>query len=208
MSSTNTTQTGSESDWRDAWQPLIALIGQDLSDGSVSWGADTIESGAIRQYLEPLEFDCPLHFDRETARRLGFEDVTAPYTSISTFALPAQWRVGEPLFTSAERNAQPLYSPLRGPQVAVAPPTTAYFATEYSAQYLRPPIVGDRLGRRGNRLIHCKPKATRVGRGAFTLWEYELIDQRMEVLARCRVGLYSYNPVPQNAAADAAQPGV
>jgi len=120
--------------WQAAWQPMVELVGQDLSDGTVAWGADPIEPGAIHRYLEPLEFDCPLHYDREVARQHGHDDVTAPYTSISTFSLPAQWRPGEPLFISAQRDAQPAYSPLRGARAAVAPPTTAYFATEYSAE--------------------------------------------------------------------------
>jgi len=184
--------------WQAAWQPMVELVGQDLSDGTVAWGADPIEPGAIRRYLEPLEFDCPLHYDREVARQHGHADITAPYTSISTFSLPAQWRPGEPLFTSAQRDAQPAYSPLRGARAAVAPPTTAYFATEYSADYLRAPRAGDRLGRRGNRLLHCDPKATRVGRGAFTLWEYEVVDQNLQVLARCRLGMYHYNPAPHD----------
>ncbi|APW40983.1 hypothetical protein RD110_26260 [Rhodoferax koreense] len=179
---------------------MVALVGQDLSDGSVCWGADLVEPGAIRRYLEPLEFDCPLHYDRETARRHGFDDVTAPYTSIGTFSLPAQWRPGEPLFVDAGRNAQPAYSPLRGTRVAVAPPTTGFFATEYGAEYLRAPVVGDRLGRRGNRLLRCDPKATRVGRGAFTLWEYEVVNQRLDVVARCRLGFFFYNPLPATSA--------
>jgi hypothetical protein len=60
------------------WSALIARIGSDLTDGAVTWGADLIERSSVRRYLEPLEFDCAMHYDPEAARRHGFTDVIAP----------------------------------------------------------------------------------------------------------------------------------
>ena len=62
-------------------------------------------------------------------------------------------------------------------------------------EFLRPVTVGERVGRRGQRLISCTPKQTSMGRGAFMTWESELVTDRGEVVARVRTGTYAYNPV-------------
>jgi hypothetical protein len=66
-------------DWTMTWSALIVRIGSDPTDDAVTWGADPIERSSVRRYLEPLEFDCALHYDPEAARRHGFTDVIAPY---------------------------------------------------------------------------------------------------------------------------------
>ena len=173
-------------DWESAWAPMLARVGQDFAQGAIRWGADAVEAGAVRRYVEVLEFDCPLHQG---------PDAVAPSTSLATFTLPPMWSAGQPpVFTSDARNAEPERSPLKGMRPEGMPPTTAYMATDYEVDYLQPAHLGDRLGRRGNRLVRCEPKATKVGRGAFTTWEYEIVNQREEVVARCRFGMYHYNP--------------
>lgn len=183
-------------DWVAAWRPMIDRIGTDIGDGSVRWGVDPIEAGAIRRYLEPLEFDCALHTDPEVARANGHRDVTAPYTSITTFALPAVWSPGERQFASAERNAQPARLSVKPRLPDCAPPVTGFFVTEWEADYLRPVVAGERLGRRGQRLVACTPKRTRVGRGAFVTFESEVIAEPDEVVARLRTTSFVYEPDP------------
>ena len=141
MKDLNATVEDDSRKWTSTWEPMIARVGSDLSEGELTWGADEIEPGAIRRYLEPLELDCPLHYDREVARAYGFSDVTAPYTSILTFTIPAMWNPGQRLFTSHDRDAQPASSPINGdylrvarasppsrrnPPAAVLPPPWAY----------------------------------------------------------------------------------
>jgi len=183
-----------DDDWKAAWAPVIDKIGQDLSDGQVHYGADRVEAGAIRRYLEPLEFDCALHYDPAVARAHGFADVTAPYTGLSSFALPAVWAPGERVFTSAERDAQPDRVSVRPRFPEGAPPVTGYFATDTETEFLRPVTAGERLGRRGHRLVACTPKETRVGRGAFVTFEMELVDEQGEAVARVRASMFLYNP--------------
>jgi hypothetical protein len=36
-------------DWTMTWSALIARIGSDLTDGAVTWGADTIERSSVRR---------------------------------------------------------------------------------------------------------------------------------------------------------------
>lgn len=182
-------------DWQAAWQPMMARVGEDFSHAETHSSADVIEQGAVRRYLEVLEFDCPLHFDAALAQQLGHAAPTVPSTSLMTWSLPPMWSPGEPpVFTSDARNAEPERSPLKGVRPDGMPETSAYMATDCEVDYLRPVHVGDRLERRGRRLVQCEPKETKVGLGAFTTWEYDIVDQHEHIVARYRFGMYHYNP--------------
>jgi acyl dehydratase len=191
-------------DWESAWQPVIDAVGTDFAIGTELVGPDVVELGAIRKYVEPLQFGCPLHHDGVVAKQVGYPGVIAPVTSAMTFTILPVWRPGEPAtFTSAERNAQPVRTSTGPRWTGLEPPTTAHFAADAAADYLAPVVVGDRLTRRGNRLVACVPKQTRIGRGAFTTWESEIHNQRGQVVARLRNTAYSYLPfdeVPPQAA--------
>lgn len=187
--------------WKAEWQPLIDMIGTDLANGEVTWGADAVEAGAIRRYLEPLEFDCALHYDRDVARAHGHADIIAPYTGMSPFTAAPLWQPGQTVFDKAERNAQPLIKGLRPPLPPEAPPFTGYFATDMEMDFLRPVAVGERLGRRGRKLVDCRVKETKVGRGAFCTFETETITDQYEVVARMRFSLYCYNNHPKTESA-------
>ncbi|MPY56514.1 FAS1-like dehydratase domain-containing protein [Streptomyces spongiae] len=181
-------------DWRSAWQPVIDAVGRDFSDGAVTLGADRVERGAIRRYLEPLELDCPLHTDPRAARDHGFADVTMPYTGVIAWTLPPMWQPGRSLFGSADRDAQPEHSPINNQDMPLGPRTTGFFATDVEFDFLRPVTAGERVGRRGRRLVSCSPKETSVGRGAFLTWESDIVTDTGEVVARIRTGTYAYEP--------------
>jgi acyl dehydratase len=184
-------------DWQDAWQPMIDAVGTDFSDGAVRMGADDVEMSGIRRFVEPLEFDCPLHYDEAVAKAHGYPGVLAPCSSVTTWTIPPMWTPGAaPVFTSAERDAQPERSPVTGTTArpTPAPPTTGYFATDIEIEYVQPVVVGDRLTSSGRRLVSVVPKETSVGRGAFLIWESEVRNQRGELVAKMRNGLYNYNP--------------
>jgi hypothetical protein len=55
-------------------------------------------------------------------------------------------------------------------------------------------VAGERIGRRGKRLLSCTPKETAVGRGAFMTWESEVVTETGEVVGRIRIGTYAYVP--------------
>jgi hypothetical protein len=145
-----------------------------------------------------VELDCPLHTDPEVARVHGFADVVAPVSSITTFALPPLWAPGDPpVFTNAERDAQPFIASLEPRRTGLEPPgATSFFATEMAVDYLRPVVRGDRVARVGHRLVACVPKETSVGRGAFTTWAWDVCNQRSETVARVEVVIYIYEPRP------------
>lgn len=180
--------------WQAEWQPVVDAVGEDFADGETTWGADPVEPGAIRRYLEPVELDCALHTDPEAARQAGFADVTMPATGVITWTIPAAWRPGETLFASADRDAQPVYSAINNDDMPLGPKTTGFFGTDIELDFLRPVVAGERIGRRGKKLVSCTPKETAVGRGAFMTWESDVITTEGEVVARLRVGTYAYVP--------------
>jgi hypothetical protein len=181
--------------WTRVWDEMIARVGTDLTEGEVMWGADPIERSAVRRYLEPLELDCALHHDPDVARAHGYPDVIAPYTSVLTFTIPAMWEPGQVLFTSDERDAQPAISPINGDHLKVAPEITGFFATDMAIDFVRPPVVGERLCRQGGVLKACEPKWTSVGRGAFLTVEAEIRSDAGDLVARIRNTVFAYEPV-------------
>jgi hypothetical protein len=181
------------SDWKQVWAPLVAAVGAE-AEGERVEGADAVDRSSLRRYLEPLEFDCPLHHDDGVARAHGYDGVIAPLSSYMTFAIPPVWNPGgPPAFTSHERDAEPAAGAVRPPATGFEPPYTDYFATDYEVELCAPVYVGDRLSRAGVRLVACEPKETRVGRGAFTTWERRYENQRGETVARMRIGFFLYN---------------
>ncbi|GAA5080867.1 hypothetical protein HNP84_001973 [Thermocatellispora tengchongensis] len=186
-------EADSKADWKAEWQPVIDAVGRDFAP-ETRMGADAVERGAIRRYLEPLELDCALHTDPEAARAAGFADVTMPYTGVVAWTIPPMWRPGERLFDSADRDAQPVRSPINNQEMTLGPKTTGFFATDIALDFLRPVTAGERIGRRSNRLLSCTPKETSVGRGAFLKWESDIVTEDGEVVARIRIGTYAYVP--------------
>jgi hypothetical protein len=181
--------------WEDEWQPLVDAVGREFGDGSVVFGADAVEPGSVRRFVEPLELNSPLHYDREVARAYGYPDVIAPYTQIMSYSIPAMWNPGETtLYDDPEPDAQPARSPINNQDMPLGPKTTGFFATDISMDFVRPLAVGERVGRRGRKLVACSPKETSMGRGAFLTWESELVTDSGEVVAFVRTGSYAYNP--------------
>lgn len=183
-------------DWPAAWQPMQDAVGRDFArEQDRVWG-EVIEAGAVRRYLEPLEFSCALHDDAAVARAHGHADLVVPFTALATFAMPLMWRSGDaPLFIESARDAQPARTTVGGVACALEPPTTHFFAVSSDADFIHPALVGQRISRHGAKLLSCTPKQTRLGRGAFMVWQTEVINDRRELLARLRTTMFRYNPV-------------
>jgi len=194
-----TAAADTDQDWKADWQEVADAIGRDFLDGAISWGGDPVEPGAIRRYLEPLELDCALHTDPEVARSAGYRDVTMPATGVIAWTIPAAWRPGEVLFDSDDRDAQPVHSAINNADMPLGPRTTGFFGTDIELDFDREVVAGERIGRRGKRLVACTPKETGVGRGAFLTWESEIVVEpaagaEPEVVGRIRIGTYAYVP--------------
>jgi hypothetical protein len=184
-------------DWRSDWDAMVAAVGRDFGDGTVVYGADPVTVSDIRRFLEPLEFDCPLHYDRDAAAQAGLPGVTLPYTAVMSWSIPPMWSPGDPpLFDDDSRDAQPARSPINNTDPGPGPKTTGFFATELEMDFVRPVTVGERIGRRGRKLLACVPKETSVGRGAFLTFESEMVTGTGEVVARMRSVAFAYVPRP------------
>jgi hypothetical protein len=181
--------------WQDDWQPLIDAVGHDFADGSTTLGADRVEAGTIRQFVEPLEIDSPLHHAADAARAHGYADVIAPYTQTMSYSIPAMWKPGDPaLYLDPDPDAQPARSPINNENMPLGPKTTGFFATDIELDFVRPLVIGERVGRRGYKLISCAPKETSMGRGSFLTWQSELVTDSGDVVAHMRTGTYAYVP--------------
>jgi hypothetical protein len=183
-----------DDDWRAAWQPLFDRVGDDLDGGAVRFGPDAVDASAIRRYLEPLEFDCVLHRDADSARAHGWPDLVAPYVSVWSFMMPPAWEPGDgPTFPAADRDTQPRRSPIADDHFPGAPPTDSVFGTGVSMEFDRPLHVGERVGVGPRRLVACEPKQTRVGRGAFVTFERDVVTGSGERICRITAQIYLYD---------------
>jgi len=181
--------------WQEEWQPVVDAVGRDFADGTTTFGADRVELGTIRRFVEPLELDSPLHFDADTARSHGYADVIAPYTQALSYSIPAMWQPGEAtLYQDPAPDAQPARSPINNDDMPLGPKTTGFFATDIELDFVRPVVVGERVGRRGHLLVSCTPKETSMGRGAFMTWQSELVTDDGDVIGYVRTGTYAYTP--------------
>lgn len=181
-------------DWKKDWQPMIDAIGTTFNKDIKEWGADPVEQGSIRQFLEPLELNNPLHTNKEAANEYGYPDIIAPYSSLFTFLIPPYWEPGKEIFAEAERHTPATELPLLVVKTELAPPTPYYFATNVEVDHIRPIVIGDHLCRTGDVLLACVPKETKVGRGAFQTWETMIQNQKEELVAKIRLETYHYFP--------------
>jgi hypothetical protein len=193
-----TSTTTSTDDWQAEWQPVVDAIGQDFSPGT-RWGADPVEPGAIRRYLEPLEMACDLHTDPRIAREHGFANVTMPYTGTIAWTIQTAWTPGQTLFDTDDRNGQPVYTPINNQEMGLGPRTTGFIGTDVELDFVRPVVAGEHIGRRSQRLVSCHPKETAIGRGAFLVWESDVVTRDDEVVARIRIGTFAYVPTKEQA---------
>ncbi|MGI4812293.1 MAG: FAS1-like dehydratase domain-containing protein [Janthinobacterium lividum] len=180
--------------WIRGWDRMVAAIGRDFGADRPSIFGEPIELTALKRYLEPLEFDCALHYDATAARQHGYADVVVPFTALASFAMPLMWTPGEALFAEAGRDVQPLHTHVAGIFSGLEPPTAKFLAVSSDADFIKPALLGDRLCRRGAKLLGCTPKETKLGRGAFVIWQTEIVNQRFECLARLSTTFFRYNP--------------
>jgi hypothetical protein len=185
-------------DWQDDWKPVIDAVGTDFGEGSKQESIEDIEKSTIRRYCEPLEMDFPLFYDEAAAKAQGFKGIPAPYSGISqTWIDGGVWKPGDrDGYPAAERNA-PIDRDRPGGAkrpTKKGETTSGGFATSIEIEFFEPAVVGDRLHKTGDKLLSCDPKETRVGKGAFTIYESEIRNQDDVLIAKLRSGGYAYIP--------------
>jgi acyl dehydratase len=173
------------------WEDTKAWIGCTLSV-SEGRGDDAVEAGTIRTRLEVLEFGCPLHYDGNVAKEVGYKCVFAPYTMLQTYSGPANWQPGQPTLWRSNHPNFTMRAQVK--QGEIPQPGTHGFATDVEIEYFQPLYLGDRVSVRERRLVNVNPKRTSVGEGAFLTWESHFCNQRSDLVGVARTSSYVYVP--------------
>ncbi len=174
------------------WEETESYLGKVIG---VTTGADVVERGTIRRWLEPKEFDCPLHTDDAAARAAGYDGIVAPAAMVFTYGLPAYWAPGDP---HAAPGDEPRQIPI--PVIFDVPaPCTLSFASSVDVEFGVPMYIGDRITRT-SRLVSIVRKTLSVGDGAFLRQEDTYTNQRDETVAVVNLDIFRFNP-PGEAAA-------
>lgn len=196
------------SETENTWASLAATVGHDYSDGTDAVAVEAVDASGIRRLCEVAELGCPIHFDEAAAIEQGYRGLALPISAVSsTYTFQAIWNPGDKTRWSAKDTHGVFGLPLAAPNAVPmpAPHTQFAFATDIEIEYLLPVSVGDRLSRRGNRLVSVKERDTSVGSGAFIVTETCILNQRGEVVAVMRHGGYKYNPHPAAASTPPAE---
>ena len=168
--------------WEETEKYLDTVIGR-------VEGPDAVELGSIRRWLEPKEFDCPLHYEDAAARSAGYDGVIAPGVMAITYGVDAYWKPGEP---SAKKGDDPTQISI--PVIHEVPaPCTLSFATSVSVEFFKPMNLGDRITLT-SKLVKIQHKELRVGKGAFLTQEDTYTNQSDEKLAVVLLDIFRFSP--------------
>ena len=168
------------------WEETESYLGKVI--GEVV-GADAVELGSIRRWMEPKEFDCDLHTSADAAREAGYRDVIAPSTMVFSYGLAPYWQPGDP---HARPGDEPRQVPI--PVIFDVPaPCTLSFASNIDVEFFEPMVVGDHITRR-SRLVDIQHKELRVGKGAFLKQEDTYQNQRNEKVALVELTIFRFVP--------------
>jgi hypothetical protein len=171
------------------WEETESFLGKVIK---VSEGADAVEVGSIRRWLEPKEFDCPIHTDAGPAKAAGYDRIVAPAAMAFTYGIPAYWQPGDESFKFGD---EPRQIPI--PVIFDVPaPCTLSFATSMEIEFFEPMLVGDRINC-SHKLTDITRKTLRVGAGVFLTQEDTYSNQRDEVVAIAKLVIFRFNP-PDN----------
>jgi hypothetical protein len=163
------------------WEQAEAMVGETIA---VLEGADPVSAADIRRKLEVIGFDCPLHTDRDCARRLGHADVISPASMVRVWAMPSYWRPGTPRITT-EMMSTPI------PATAVPGEGDTMIATGVRTEHFASLYPGDRVTATAV-LKSVTRKTTRVGPGAFIVVETTYRNQDGVVVSVETVTLLRY----------------
>ena len=166
------------------WDEAESYVGKVVGSAE---GADVVELGTIRRWVESKEFDCPIHFDEEAAKAAGYDGVVAPDNMIFTYGMPAYWQSGD---KHEQLGDEPRQIPI--PVILDVPaPCNLSFASNIDVEYRAPMYLGDRISRT-SKLVSIKRKKLRVGDGAFFRQEDTYTNQHGKVVAIVNLDIFRF----------------
>lgn len=173
-----------------SWEETESFLGKVIK---VSKGADAVEMGSIRKWLEPKQFFPPIHLDRESAQAVGYRDVVAPRTMAFTYGLPPYFDANTPLEKLADTRRQ-----IPVPVIFDLPaPCKFSFATSMDIEFFEDMYVGDRITCT-HKLTDITHKTLSVGTGAFLTQEDTYTNQHNEQVARAELVIFRFNRPDDN----------
>ncbi|NIB38057.1 MaoC family dehydratase [Pseudomaricurvus alkylphenolicus] len=169
-----------------SWEETQALLGKIIG---VSHGADAVEKGSIRRWLEAKEFDCPIHTDSSAAKDAGFPDIVAPATMAFTYGVGPYWKPGDP-----QQQLEDPAKQINIPAIFDVPaPCILSFATSVDVEFGAPLLLGDQLTNT-SKLVGVTHKTMSVGKGAFLRQQDTYTNQRGETVAIVHMDIFRFVP--------------
>ena len=154
------------------WEQASAMVGQTLARTT---GPDPVNEPDIRRKLEVIGWDCPLHYDAQTAREHGYRTIVSPASMTRVWTIQSYWSPGQERI-GAELMSTPL------PATLVPGKGDTLIATNVRLEYHEPVYPGDRITAVAV-LKSVERKTTRIGPGAFFVVETKYENQHGEVVA-------------------------
>lgn len=171
--------------WEQTESYLDKVVGESI-------GADPVEQGSIRRWLEAKQFACPLHYDEEAARFAGYEGIVAPVTMVMSYGIGSYWQPGDPLEQAGDEPKQ-----INIPVIFDVPaPCTLSFATTIDVEFFEPMHLGDQI-KISSKLIGIHHKELRVGKGAFLKQEDTYTNQNDQIVAVAVLDIFRFVPPDQ-----------
>jgi hypothetical protein len=168
------------------WEETESFLGKQVGQ---TVGADDVEKGSIRRWLEPKEFDCPLHYDEEAAKDAGYEGIVAPCTMVLTYGVGPYWKPGDPSSKLGDPPKQ-----IQVPVIFDVPaPCSLSFASNIDIEFFASMYVGDTITCT-SKLTDITHKELRVGKGAFLRQEDTYTNQKGEVVAVAELTIFRFVP--------------
>lgn len=170
-----------------SWEETQACLGNKIGN---SFGADAVEKGSIRRWLEPKEFDCPIHTDNEAAKDAGYSGIVAPATMVMTYAIAPYWKPGDG-HQKLEDEAKQINIPVI---FDVPAPCTLSFATNMDIEF-------SEIDMHINDMITCTSfledithKTMRIGEGAILKQRDIYTNQNGDIVAVASLDIFRFVP--------------
>jgi acyl dehydratase len=178
--------------WRvtqGTWEDTEALIGKEVGH---SKGIDAVNLIDIRRRLEVLTWDCPIHYDEEAARSVGYEGVISPSTMVAVWCLPAYWAPGDRMPRAGDPVLMPYY-----PFPSIPAPGSALFASECKTKYYAPMYPGEVISSR-SMLVSVTRKRLKIGDGAFMVVRTDYFSGQDKRVATEDMTVFRYTPAKES----------
>lgn len=171
--------------------------------GPVVVAPDPVNQPMIRHWVEAMDDHNPVYVDEEAARAAGFRGVVAPPTMLQAWTMRG-YRQSLEIERARRAGTEPAAS--HGPSdgggegleelfaLLDGAGFTSVVATDSEQEYLRPLVLGDRLGARSVIETVSAQKRTSLGPGHFVTTRTDYTDEAGDLVATMRFRILRFRP--------------